>query len=247
MCVLACALFGKAALDCVAQPASPWCWEYNNNNSSSSSTSSRRLYEVNRESITFELCSAVTSPPHYFDYSPQITSWSPQGMRVLRQYKVPRAEVMFVTIQRENIRPSKIEMNKAVTMLPYCPMFAVMLWITTSPYRWPVRSFPSTCLLCTPPPPRTALRTFTPRRNQLVICGQYTCEERSRPTEWDPLVCTFARLLGNIGTCKTPDPWLLQHKYFLHMYAKQFSEYTILICLRRSRRLECNASLRLDP
>jgi hypothetical protein len=48
-------------------------------------------------------------------YSPQITSWTPQGMRVLRQCKVPRAEVMFVTIQRENIRPSKKEMNKAVT------------------------------------------------------------------------------------------------------------------------------------
>jgi hypothetical protein len=27
------------------------------------------------------------------------------------------AEVMFVTIQHENIRPSKMEMNKAVTML----------------------------------------------------------------------------------------------------------------------------------
>jgi hypothetical protein len=35
----------------------------------------------------------------------------------LRQCKVPRAEVMFVTIQRENIRPLKKEMNKAVTML----------------------------------------------------------------------------------------------------------------------------------
>jgi hypothetical protein len=33
---------------------------------------------------------------------------------------------MFVTIQRENIRPLKKEMNKAVTMLPDCPMFAVM-------------------------------------------------------------------------------------------------------------------------
>jgi hypothetical protein len=49
--------------------------------------------------------------------SPQVMSWSPQGMRVLRQYTVTRAEVMFVTIQRENIRPSKKEMNKAVTML----------------------------------------------------------------------------------------------------------------------------------
>jgi hypothetical protein len=31
----------------------------------------------------------------------------PQGMGVLRQCKVPRAEVMFVTIQRENILPPK--------------------------------------------------------------------------------------------------------------------------------------------
>jgi hypothetical protein len=37
------------------------------------------------------------------------------NMRVLRQCTVPRAEVMFVTIQSENIRPSKKEMNKAVT------------------------------------------------------------------------------------------------------------------------------------
>jgi hypothetical protein len=45
-------------------------------------------------------------------YSPQITSWSLQGMRVLRQCKAPRAEVMFVTIQRENIHASKNEVNK---------------------------------------------------------------------------------------------------------------------------------------
>jgi hypothetical protein len=48
-------------------------------------------------------------------------------MRVLRQCKVPRAEVMFVTIQRENIRPLKKEMKKAVTMLSNYPMFAVRL------------------------------------------------------------------------------------------------------------------------
>jgi hypothetical protein len=30
---------------------------------------------------------------------------------------VPLADVIFVTIQRENIRPSKKEMEKAVTML----------------------------------------------------------------------------------------------------------------------------------
>jgi hypothetical protein len=40
-----------------------------------------------------------------------------QGRRVFRQCKVPRAEVMFVTLERENIRPSKKEMNKAVAML----------------------------------------------------------------------------------------------------------------------------------
>jgi hypothetical protein len=32
-----------------------------------------------------------------------------------------------------------------------CPMFAVGQWITTSPYRRPVGSFPSTCMHCTPP------------------------------------------------------------------------------------------------
>jgi hypothetical protein len=35
-------------------------------------------------------------------------------MRVLRQCKVPRTEVMFVSVQRENIHPLKKEINKAV-------------------------------------------------------------------------------------------------------------------------------------
>jgi hypothetical protein len=34
---------------------------------------------------------------------------------------------MFVTIQRENILLLKKEINKAVTMLQNCPMFAVRL------------------------------------------------------------------------------------------------------------------------
>jgi hypothetical protein len=50
------------------------------------------------------------------NYCPQITSWPPLGMQVLRQCTVPQAEVMFVTIQRENIRPSKKEVNTAVTI-----------------------------------------------------------------------------------------------------------------------------------
>jgi hypothetical protein len=37
-------------------------------------------------------------------------------MRVLRQSKVPRVEVLLVTIWRENIRPSKKEINKFVTL-----------------------------------------------------------------------------------------------------------------------------------
>jgi hypothetical protein len=69
-----------------------------------------------------------------------------QSKRVLRQCKVQWAEVMFVTIQRENIRRSEKEMNKVWT----CPRFSVRLWMT-SPYRWPVGNLPSTRMLCTPP------------------------------------------------------------------------------------------------
>jgi hypothetical protein len=72
------------------------------------------------------------------NYNPQLTRWAPQEMQVLRQCKVPRAKVRFVTIQRENIRPSKKQMNKAVTMLPNCPTFSIRLWITMSHYRWPI-------------------------------------------------------------------------------------------------------------
>jgi hypothetical protein len=60
----------------------------------------------------------------WVSYSPQIMSWSPQRMRVLRQCKVPRVDVMFVTIHRENIRPSKKEMNKVVIMLKLPDVFS---------------------------------------------------------------------------------------------------------------------------
>jgi hypothetical protein len=69
-----------------------------------------------------------------------------------------------------NIRPSSKEMNKAVTMLKL-PMFAVRLRTITSLYRWPIGSLPSTCMLLTPS--RIALRALTPRRDQLMIYGQY--------------------------------------------------------------------------
>jgi hypothetical protein len=42
------------------------------------------------------------------------------------------------------------KMNKAVTMLQNCPMFSVRLWLTTSYYRWPIGSLPSTCMPCIP-------------------------------------------------------------------------------------------------
>jgi hypothetical protein len=42
--------------------------------------------------------------------------------------------------------------NSSLTLQnPNCKMFVVRLWITTSPYRWPIGSLPSTCMLCTPP------------------------------------------------------------------------------------------------
>jgi hypothetical protein len=34
-----------------------------------------------------------------------------------------------------------------------CPIFAVRLWITTPPYRWPIGNFSSTCMFRTPPAP----------------------------------------------------------------------------------------------
>jgi hypothetical protein len=56
-------------------------------------------------------------------------------MRVLRQLNVPRAEVMFVTIQRENIRPSNKEINKAVRMLklPDVCSWAINHYVSLSP------------------------------------------------------------------------------------------------------------------
>jgi hypothetical protein len=45
-------------------------------------------------------------------------------MRVLRKCTVPLADVIFVTIQRENIRPSKKEMEKSVTMLKLPDVFS---------------------------------------------------------------------------------------------------------------------------
>jgi hypothetical protein len=79
-------------------------------------------------------------------------------------------KIMFVTIQRENNRPSKEEMNKSVTMLPNCPMFAVK---TMNHYVFlSVTNRESSVHLHALYSPRTALRTFIPRRDQLVICGQ---------------------------------------------------------------------------
>jgi hypothetical protein len=74
-------------------------------------------------------------------YCPQITSW----MRVLRQCTVPRAEVMFFTIERENIRLLNKEMNKAVTMLKlhWC------LQLGYESLRLFIADHPSTFMLCT--------------------------------------------------------------------------------------------------
>jgi hypothetical protein len=64
------------------------------------------------DSLRSGLCNGTARETFTKYYSPHITSWCPQGMRVLRQCTVPRVEVMFVTIQSENIRLSKKEMNE---------------------------------------------------------------------------------------------------------------------------------------
>jgi hypothetical protein len=93
----------------------------------------------------------------------------PARMRVLRQRTVPRTAVMFVTIQRENIRPSKIKMNKAVTMLklPDVCSYAMNHYVSLS-----LTNMKSSVHLHALYSPRTVLRTFSPRRDQFVICGQ---------------------------------------------------------------------------
>jgi hypothetical protein len=114
----------------------------------------RRIYatiELLKKDFSSRFMSCYFQVGLPYSYSPQITIRSPQEMRVLRQCKFQWAEAMFVTIQRVNNRPSKKEMKKAVTMLPNCPMFSVRMWITASPYLWPIGSFPSTCMLCTLP------------------------------------------------------------------------------------------------
>jgi hypothetical protein len=62
-------------------------------------------------------------------------------------------------------------LKKKWTRLLQCPIFAVRLWGTTSPYRWPIGNLPSTCMVCTPP---HCTKTFTPRGDQLVIWTQYS-------------------------------------------------------------------------
>jgi hypothetical protein len=84
---------------------------------------------------------------------PQITSWSPQGMRVLLQCTFPRAEVVLVTIQRENIRTS-MKWTRLLQCLT-CPMFAVMLWITTSVSLTNRKSSVHLHARYPPPPPPT--------------------------------------------------------------------------------------------
>jgi muramidase (phage lysozyme) len=77
---------------------------------------------------------------------------------------------MFVTIQHEKINPTKKEMNKAVTMLklPDVCSYAANRYVFLS-----LTNRKSSVHLHALYSPRTALRTFTPSRDQLVICGQY--------------------------------------------------------------------------
>jgi hypothetical protein len=77
---------------------------------------------------------------------------------------------MFVTIQRENIRPSKKEMNKYVTIpkQPDVCSKAMNHYVSSS-----LTNRKSSVHLHVLNSPRIALRTFTSRTDQLVNCGQY--------------------------------------------------------------------------
>jgi hypothetical protein len=77
---------------------------------------------------------------------------------------------MFVTIQRENTRPSKKEINKAVRMLKLPNIYSYIMnhYVFLS-----LTNRKSSVHLLALYTPRTALRTVTPCRDQLVICGQY--------------------------------------------------------------------------
>jgi hypothetical protein len=141
-------------------------------------------------------------------YCPQITSWSPQEMRVLRQCTVSRAEVMFVNIQLENIRPSK-KLTRLLQCLN-CPMFAVRLWITTSSYHWPVGSLPSTFMLCTPP----ALR-----RDQLVIWDCSFIFVRS--------ICICTRQ-GTSSSLPLWEPQISQHWTNWPIFMWRFMSYDVI-------------------
>jgi hypothetical protein len=109
--------------------------------------------------------------PLVSSFCPEVTSCSQQRMRVLRQCTVPRAEVMFITIQREHIRLSQKEMNNAVvTMLKLPDVCSSAMNHYVSLSLTNRASFVHLYALYSP---RTALRRFTSCRGQLVICGQY--------------------------------------------------------------------------
>jgi hypothetical protein len=96
-------------------------------------------------------------------YSPQITSWYPQRMLVLWQYTGPRHYPTW--------KHFALQWKKWTRLLQClnCPMFAVRLWITTSLSLTTRKSSVHLHALYSL---RTALRTFTPRRDELMVCGQ---------------------------------------------------------------------------
>jgi hypothetical protein len=101
-------------------------------------------------------------------------------MRVLWQFKVPRAEVMLLLSNVKTFARSKKEMNKAVTILPNGPMFAVRLWITISTYRWPIGSLPSPA--CSVLSPHSTKDVYTPQGStrDLWTVGRYPEDQHWR-------------------------------------------------------------------
>jgi hypothetical protein len=94
-------------------------------------------------------------------YCPQITSWSQKEMRVFRQCKVPRAEYSLLS----NVKTFAPQRKKWTSLLRCLKLPDVCcLSLTNRKSSVHLHALYS---------PLTALRTFTPRRDQLVICEQY--------------------------------------------------------------------------
>jgi hypothetical protein len=97
-------------------------------------------------------------------------------------------------------------MNKAVTMLS-CPMFAVRLWISASPYRWPIYVFrPPVCSVL---PPHCTKDVYTPQGLTRDLWTVLYCVE----TWWlgNALLDLYPGVTGFAYRQDHRQAWLIRH------------------------------------